>query len=100
MSTAPPRLMQELYRRFRAKDDDFADAPVARTRRAAVDGTLSIMVGGSEAVFARLKPILATMGTEPTLCGGVCAGQVENYHDHRRSPFRSPRLQAWASGSL
>jgi hypothetical protein len=45
------------------------------------------MVGGSEAVFARLKPILATMGTELTLCGGVGAGQVENYHGHRRSHF-------------
>jgi 3-hydroxyisobutyrate dehydrogenase len=76
MSTAPPRLMRELAGAFQAKGVDFADAPVARTRRAAVDGTLSIMVGGSEAVFARLKPILATMGTEITLCGGVGAGQV------------------------
>ena len=76
MSTAPPRLMRELAPAFQAKGVDFADAPVARTRRAAVDGTLSIMVGSSEAVFARLKPILATMGTEITLCGGVGAGQV------------------------
>jgi len=76
MSTAPPRLMRELAPAFLAKGVDFADAPVARTRRAAVDGTLSIMVGGSEAVFARLKPIFATMGTEITLCGGVGAGQV------------------------
>lgn len=76
MSTAPPRLMRELAAAFRAKGVDFADAPVARTRRAAVDGTLSIMVGGSEAVYARLKPILATMGTEITLCGEVGAGQV------------------------
>jgi 3-hydroxyisobutyrate dehydrogenase len=76
MSTAPPRLMRELARAFRAKSVEFADAPVARTRRAAVDGTLSVMVGASEAVFARLKPILATMGTEITLCGDVGAGQV------------------------
>ena len=61
MSTAPPRLMRALAPAFQAEGVDFADAPVARTRRAAVDGTLSIMVGGSEAVFARLKPILATM---------------------------------------
>ena len=76
MSTAPPRLMRELAPAFEAKGVDFADAPVARTRRAAVDGTLSIMFGGSEAVFARLKPILATMGTEIRLCGGVGARQV------------------------
>ena len=61
---------------FRAKGVDFADAPVARTRRAAVDGTLSIMVGGSADVFARIAAVLSTMGTEVTLCGGVGAGQV------------------------
>jgi 3-hydroxyisobutyrate dehydrogenase-like beta-hydroxyacid dehydrogenase len=76
MSTAPPKLMRELAPRFEAKGVDFADAPVARTRRAAVDGTLSIMVGGSAEVFARLRPILSTMGTEVTHCGGVGAGQV------------------------
>jgi len=76
MSTAPPRLMRELAPAFMAKGVDFADAPVARTRRAAVDGTLSIMVGGSDVVFARLKPILSTMGSEITLCGDIGAGQV------------------------
>ena len=76
MSTAPPRLMRELAPLFAAKGADFSDAPVARTRRAAVDGTLSIMVGGTPEVFNRLKPILATMGTEVTHCGGVGAGQV------------------------
>lgn len=76
MSTAPPKLMREIEPAFRAKGVDFADAPVARTRRAAVDGTLSIMLGGSADAFARLRPILATMGTEVTHCGGVGAGQV------------------------
>lgn len=76
MSTAPPRLMRELAPMFAAKGAEFADAPVARTRRAAVDGTLSIMVGGQPAVFDTIKPILSTMGTEVTLCGGVGAGQV------------------------
>jgi 3-hydroxyisobutyrate dehydrogenase-like beta-hydroxyacid dehydrogenase len=76
MSTAPPKLMRELAPRFAAKGVDFADAPVARTRRAAVDGTLSIMVGGTATVFERIRPILATMGTEITHCGGVGAGQV------------------------
>lgn len=76
MSTAPPRLMRELAPMFEAKGAEFCDAPVARTRRAAVDGTLSIMVGGSAQAFAMLKPILSTMGTEVTHCGGVGAGQV------------------------
>lgn len=76
MSTAPPKLMRGLAQEFGAKGVDFADAPVARTRRAAVDGTLCIMVGGKPEVFNRIQPILATMGTEVPHCGGVGAGQV------------------------
>jgi 3-hydroxyisobutyrate dehydrogenase len=76
MSTAPPRLMRELAAELESKRVDFADAPVARTRRAAVDGTLCIMVGGTAAVYERIKPILATMGTEIPHCGAVGAGQV------------------------
>ena len=76
MSTAPPRLMRELAEQFKAKGVSFADAPVARTRRAAVEGTLSIMVGGSDDDFKRLKPILDTMGSEVTHCGAIGAGQV------------------------
>jgi len=76
MSTAPPRLMRELAAELAKKGVEFADAPVARTRRAAVDGTLCIMVGGTSEVYERIKPILATMGTEIPHCGGVGAGQV------------------------
>lgn len=76
MSTAPPALMRRLAADLAAKGADFADAPIARTRRAAVDGTLSIMVGGLPEVFARIKPILDTMGNEITHCGDVGAGQV------------------------
>ncbi|MFS0851079.1 NAD(P)-dependent oxidoreductase [Novosphingobium panipatense] len=54
----------------------FADAPVARTRQAAVEGTLSIMVGADEAVFARIEPLLRYMGSDVTLCGGIGCGQV------------------------
>lgn len=54
----------------------FADAPVARTRQAAVEGTLSIMVGASEDLFARIEPLLRYMGSDVTLCGEVGCGQV------------------------
>ncbi|HRD76835.1 MAG TPA: NAD(P)-dependent oxidoreductase [Hyphomicrobiaceae bacterium] len=76
MSTAPPRLMREIERQLVPRGARFADAPVARTRQAAVDGTLSIMVGGAADLFAELKPILATMGSEVTHCGAVGAGQI------------------------
>jgi 3-hydroxyisobutyrate dehydrogenase-like beta-hydroxyacid dehydrogenase len=54
----------------------FADAPVARTRQAAIDGTLSIMVGASAEVFAQVEPLLRYMGSDVTLCGEVGCGQV------------------------
>lgn len=54
----------------------FADAPVARTRQAAQDGTLSIMVGAGDALFARIQPLLAYMGSDVTHCGDVGCGQV------------------------
>jgi 3-hydroxyisobutyrate dehydrogenase-like beta-hydroxyacid dehydrogenase len=55
---------------------EFADAPVARTREAAQRGELSIMVGASEALFARIEPLLRYMGSDVTRCGEVGCGQV------------------------
>ncbi len=54
----------------------FADAPVARTREAAQAGTLSIMVGAEEALFARIEPLLRYMGSDVTRCGEAGCGQV------------------------
>lgn len=54
----------------------FADAPVARTRQAAIDGTLSIMVGAGEGLFAEILPLLRHMGSDVTHCGEVGCGQV------------------------
>jgi len=76
MSTTPVALARELSHAFAGRGADFADAPVARTAQAAKDGTLSIMVGGDTAVFERLRPYLACMGTEITHCGPVGAGQA------------------------
>ena len=76
MGTTPVKLTRDLAKTFAERGVDFVDAPVARMRQAAKDGTLSIMVGGPERVFERIKPYLSTMGTELTLCGGVGNGQV------------------------
>ena len=59
-----------------AKGLRFADAPVARTRQAAIDGTLSIMVGASDQTFAEVLPLLSHMGSDVTHCGAVGCGQV------------------------
>jgi 3-hydroxyisobutyrate dehydrogenase-like beta-hydroxyacid dehydrogenase len=76
LSTTTVALARDLGSRFSARGVHFVDAPVARTREAAEKGTLSVMVGGSEPVFKRLKPMLAHIGTEITHCGGPGAGQA------------------------
>jgi 3-hydroxyisobutyrate dehydrogenase-like beta-hydroxyacid dehydrogenase len=76
LGTSPVDLTRELAARFAAIGARYADAPIARTRQAAEEGTLSIMVGADEAIFAELKPLLETMATDVTLCGATGAGQV------------------------
>jgi 3-hydroxyisobutyrate dehydrogenase-like beta-hydroxyacid dehydrogenase len=75
-STAPVPLARELSRVFGERGVSFADAPVTRTAQAAKDGTLSIMVGTEAEVFARIRPLLACMGTDVTHCGAAGAGQA------------------------
>lgn len=75
-STAPVALARELSAACASKGVAFADAPVARTRQAAIDGTLSIMVGAAPEVFAALEPMLRCMANEVTHCGAPGAGQA------------------------
>ena len=75
-STTPVNIARDLHARFLARGIQFADAPVARTREAAKDGTLSVMVGGPDHVFARIKPLLECVASEITYCGGPGAGQA------------------------
>lgn len=76
LSTAPPSLARRLYAEFEGRASAFADAPVARTRQAAIDGTLSIMVGGSRDCFGRIEPLLRHMASEVTYCGEAGSGQT------------------------
>jgi len=76
LSTTTVALARDLSSRFAARGVHFADAPVARTREAAEKGTLSVMVGSTEAVFERIGPLLAHIATEVTHCGGPGAGQA------------------------
>ncbi|MFO1349416.1 MAG: NAD(P)-dependent oxidoreductase [Gammaproteobacteria bacterium] len=76
LGTSPVGLTRELAAAFAAKGVDYADAPVARTREAAQRGELSIMVGATEALCARIRPLLACMGSDITHCGPVGCGQI------------------------
>ncbi|HJO73290.1 MAG TPA: NAD(P)-dependent oxidoreductase [Rhodospirillales bacterium] len=74
--TSPVALTHQLAARFAERGLDYADAPVARGRAAAQQGTLSTMVGASAGVLARIRSFLECYATDVTHCGDVGAGQV------------------------
>lgn len=76
LGTSPVKLTKDLASRFAAKGVKYADAPVARTRKAAEEGTLAITVGGSKDVFGNIEPLLRCFASEVTHCGDIGAGQV------------------------
>ena len=76
LGTSPVTLTRALGAEFAMRGADYADAPVARTREAAEQGTLSIMVGGKSETFARIRPLLLHMASDISHCGDLGAGQV------------------------
>lgn len=75
-STSPVDVTRAMAAQIRAAGGDYLDAPIARTRAAAENGTLSIMVGGAAEAFARVLPLLGCMGSDVSHCGPVGSGQV------------------------
>jgi 2-hydroxy-3-oxopropionate reductase len=76
MSSINPTVSQKVGAACEAKGVEFLDAPVSGGEPKAIDGTLAIMVGGDESVFAKMQPILASMGSTVTLTGPIGAGNV------------------------
>ncbi|MGA2118627.1 MAG: 2-hydroxy-3-oxopropionate reductase [Bryobacteraceae bacterium] len=76
MSSISPLAAQKVGAACAAKGIGFLDAPVSGGEPKAIDGTLAIMVGGDEALFQKMLPILQIMGATVNLTGGVGAGNV------------------------
>lgn len=62
MSTIDPSVSCEIANEVKARGGDFADAPVVKSKPAAINGTLGILVGCDEDLFAKIEPILKYMG--------------------------------------
>ncbi len=62
MSTIDPSVSIEVANMIKAKGAQFADAPVVKSKPAAIAGTLGILVGCDEELFEQIKPILEYMG--------------------------------------
>ena len=76
MSTISPSVTREIGSRLAEKGVGLLDAPVSGSSWAAVDGTLSIMVGGQAQVFQRSLPVLEAMGSRIIHIGPEGMGQV------------------------
>ena len=76
MSTSNVSRTRALAERLAAEGIAFVDAPVARTKQAAVDGKLFISVGGSQRDFDRVSSYLNCMGSDVLHCGETGSGQI------------------------
>src|ERR687893_2258292 len=76
MSTISPVVTEELAAEVKGRGASMLDAPVSGGDVGAIEGTLSIMVGGSEEDFERAKPLFDVMGKTVNHVGPTGAGQV------------------------
>jgi 3-hydroxyisobutyrate dehydrogenase len=76
LGTSSVNQTRDFAGQLQARGAVWADAPIARTRQAAQDGTLSVMVGAAPEVFAAIEPLIRCFATDVTHCGDVGAGQV------------------------
>ncbi len=75
MSTIGSKAAKEIHSELQKHQLRFMDAPVSGGDVGAINGTLTIMVGGSSEDFAECKPLLEVMGKNIHLCGEVGSGQ-------------------------
>ena len=76
MSTISPKETRILAKQLSNKRIEMLDAPVSGGEQGAIEGTLSIMVGGKEDLFHQALPVLRILGNNITHVGDHGAGQV------------------------
>jgi 3-hydroxyisobutyrate dehydrogenase len=76
LGTSSVNQTRDFAKQLQARGASWADAPIARTRQAAQDGTLSVMVGAPPELYAAIEPLIRCFATDVTHCGDVGAGQV------------------------
>jgi 2-hydroxy-3-oxopropionate reductase len=76
LSTTEAKVAQDAASACSARGIVFLDAPVSGGEQGAIDATLSIMVGGDAAAFARCRSILSDMGRTVVHVGGTGMGQA------------------------
>lgn len=75
-STISPTVAESVADRLNEEGVSLLDAPISGGEQGAIDGTLSIMVGGDESVLDEQRDLLDVMGETVTHCGPSGAGQT------------------------
>ncbi len=75
-SSIAPEATRRFADQFRARGIGYVDAPVSGGSEGAINGTLTIMCGGTEDDFARADPVLQIIGAKVTRIGPVGCGQI------------------------
>ena len=76
LSTNSPTVVRKIHAIFKARGVDMLDAPVSGGPKGAESGRLALWVGGDEAVYKKLKPVLDAIGDQPYYVGPIGAGSV------------------------
>jgi 3-hydroxyisobutyrate dehydrogenase len=76
MSTISPKVSAEIAEALAARGVEMLDAPVSGGQKGAIEGTLSIMVGGKKEVFEKCMPLFKAMGRVIVHVGGHGAGET------------------------
>jgi 3-hydroxyisobutyrate dehydrogenase-like beta-hydroxyacid dehydrogenase len=76
LSSNSPTLVRQLHDIFRERGMHMLDAPVSGGVIGARTGLLAVMVGGDEALYQRVKPVLDAIGDNVVYCGAIGAGSI------------------------
>jgi len=76
MSSIAPSVSREISKELAKKDVEMLDAPVSGGQPKAIDGTLSVMVGGKREVFDTCYEVLSAMASSVVLTGDIGAGNI------------------------
>lgn len=76
LSTNSPTAVRQLHAIFQARGVHMLDAPVSGGVIGARSGRLAIMVGGDEAIYNRVKPVLDDFGDNVVYCGAIGTGSI------------------------
>lgn len=75
-TSGDPETSRDVAAELATRGVEFVDAPVSGGTIAAVEGRLTVMCGGSESAFFRVKPIIDLFGKKIVYCGPVGAGHT------------------------